>query len=194
MGFLGTTLIAPPIAPSPYMTEAAPRSTSMRSTDQVSNGKVTVPAPANSRVPSNSCITEPWPEKPRAAIEVLPLPGEGAPVMPVARVAASMTETSPRARMVSPVSTSMLAGVSSGVRPRRLPVCVGSASDSAVWAPASTCTGGRLGAACCAKLLPAPKARPMAADMPPRRRAAGRPRWRCGRRPAAPVRSPDGDA
>jgi hypothetical protein len=46
VGFLGTTLMAPPMAPSPNITEAAPRSTSMRSTDQVSNGKVTVPAPA----------------------------------------------------------------------------------------------------------------------------------------------------
>jgi hypothetical protein len=92
-------------------------------------------------VPSNSCITEPWPVKPRAAIAVPPLPGPGEPVMPVARVTASITDTSPRARMVSPVSTSMLAGVSSGVRPRRLPVCEGSSMASGVRRLASTCTG-----------------------------------------------------
>ncbi|MNY19921.1 hypothetical protein D3C86_1533780 [compost metagenome] len=77
------------------------------------------------RVPSSSCMTEPWPAKPRAVSAVPPLPGDGLPVMPVARVTASRTLWSPRARMVSPSSTSTLAGVSSGVRPMRLPVYSG---------------------------------------------------------------------
>jgi hypothetical protein len=93
--------------------------------------------------------------------------------MPVARVAASMTDTSPRARMVSPPSTSMLAGVSSGVRPRRLPVCVGSSMASGVRRSASTCTVARLplllpllpfpppgAAADCASAIEGPNANP----------------------------------
>jgi len=44
-GRLGMILIAPPIAPSPYMTEAGPRSTSILSADQLSRGNVRVPAP-----------------------------------------------------------------------------------------------------------------------------------------------------
>ena len=51
-GFFGITLITAPVAPSPYNTEAGPRSTSMRSTDQSSTGKVTVPAPLYMRTPS----------------------------------------------------------------------------------------------------------------------------------------------
>ncbi|MNL80382.1 hypothetical protein D3C87_2072210 [compost metagenome] len=34
LGFFGITLTTPPMAPSPYSTEAGPRSTSMRSTAQ----------------------------------------------------------------------------------------------------------------------------------------------------------------
>ncbi len=45
VGFFVTTLMTPPMAPSPYSTEDGPRRTSMRSTFHVSKGKVTVPAP-----------------------------------------------------------------------------------------------------------------------------------------------------
>jgi hypothetical protein len=43
----GTTLTTPPMAPLPYNTDEGPPSTSIRSTVQGSNGKVTVPAPTN---------------------------------------------------------------------------------------------------------------------------------------------------
>jgi len=41
-GRLGITLKAPPMPPSPYSTEEGPFNTSMRSTPQVSKGKVMV--------------------------------------------------------------------------------------------------------------------------------------------------------
>ncbi|MNE59351.1 hypothetical protein D3C76_999260 [compost metagenome] len=88
-GFFGTTLITAPVAPSPYSTDAGPRSTSMRSTDQVSTGKVTVPAPTYSRVPSYNCMVELCPVKPRADNAVPPLPGVPMKVMPGERVTAS---------------------------------------------------------------------------------------------------------
>ena len=50
--------MTPPIPPSPYSTEAGPRNTSMRSTDHVSNGNVTVPAPGNMRTPSYRVVTD----------------------------------------------------------------------------------------------------------------------------------------
>ncbi|MNT16676.1 hypothetical protein D3C72_1517900 [compost metagenome] len=148
-----------------------------------------MPAPTYRRVPSYSCITEPWPLKPRADSDEPPLPGAGEPVMPVARLAASTTDTSPRARIASPVSTSMLAGVSSGVRPRRLPVCVGSSRASGVWRLASTCTGVRLGRPVASPdwASTGPQARPSPSERPerPERRA------RCR---GGPERSRGGDA
>jgi len=54
--------------------------------------------------------------------------------MPGARLVASITDRSPRARIVAPSMTEIVAGVSSGVRPRRLPVAFGVVSVSrACW-------------------------------------------------------------
>ncbi len=100
---------------------------SIRSTIQGSVGNVIVPAAGKSRTPSTSCSTEPWPAKPRAASAVLPLPRLPTLVMPGARASASTIDMSPRARIVSPSITLSVAGVSSGVRLRRLPV------GEAVW-------------------------------------------------------------
>jgi hypothetical protein len=118
----------------------------MRSAFQGSNGKVMVPEPTYRRVPSNSHIVEPWPEKPRAAIDVPPLPGPGDMVMPVLRATASSVVTSPRSRTVSPRSTSMLAGVCKGVMPRRLPVEAGSFSAPGAAALLRTRTSGSVSA------------------------------------------------
>ncbi len=124
-GFLATVLITAPVAPSPYSTEAGPRSTSTRSTDQVSTGNVEVPMPMYMRLPSYSCITEPWPVKPRADNEVPPSPGVPVRLIPVAREIASCTLASPRSRICVPVWLSTLPGVCRALRFRREPAVVG---------------------------------------------------------------------
>ena len=63
----------------------------MRSTVQGSKGKLTVPAPTKSWSPSNSCITDPTPAKPRALTAPPPLPGFACEVTSTARVFASAT-------------------------------------------------------------------------------------------------------
>ena len=124
-GFFGNVLTTAPVAPSPYRTDAGPRNTSTRSTDQVSTGKVEVPMPMYMRLPSYNCITEPWPVKPRADNEVPPSPGVPVRLMPVAREIASCTLASPRSRICVPVRLSTLPGVCRAVRFRREPAVVG---------------------------------------------------------------------
>jgi hypothetical protein len=122
------TFTTPPIAPLPYITDAGPPRNSIRSTLHVSNGNVSVPEATKSWAPSYSFITEFRPPKPRDIRAPPPLPGAAWLVMPTIRVSASSTVTSPRCRIVSPVMMVRLAGVSSGVRPRR--VAVGAATAS----------------------------------------------------------------
>gem|GEM_PF-4314314 len=77
------------------MTEAEPRSTSMRSIDQVSNGKV-MPTPPYCRSPSYSRITEAPSVKPRLDSALRPLPGCGIALIAPARLIASLRLLSPR--------------------------------------------------------------------------------------------------
>ena len=95
-GRLGITFTTPPIAPFPYITDAGPPRNSMRSTLQVSNGKVSVPEATKSCAPSYSFMTELRPPNPRDIREPPPLPGAAWLVMPTIRVSASSTVTSPR--------------------------------------------------------------------------------------------------
>src|SRR3990167_8760963 len=145
-GFFGTTLITAPVAPSPYSTEAGPRSTSTRSTDQVSTGKVTVPAPTYWRGPSFSRLLPLCPVRPRADSAVPPLPGLPMLLMPGVRVPASCTLRLLRPRTCAPLRLLVLAGVCRAVRLRREPLLLGvcrSLSPSA--APlACTVTAGKL--------------------------------------------------
>src|SRR3569833_4295212 len=68
-------------------------------------------------------MTEPLPVTPRVLKEMLPLPGSGLAVKPVASwVTAEMMSYWPRSAMVSAGITSTLAGVCRRGRPRRLPV------------------------------------------------------------------------
>src|SRR3990167_8952713 len=141
-GFFGTTLITAPVAPSPYSTEAGPRSTSTRSTDQVSTGKVTVPAPTYWRVPSYSCMVALCPVKPRADSAVPPLPGLPMLLMPGVRVTASCTVRLLRPRTCAPLRLLVLAGVCRAVRPRREPLLLGICRSLAPSAAAWACTVG----------------------------------------------------
>ena len=100
----------------------------MRSTIHGSKGNVTVPEPMKNCAPSYSCITEPTPANPRALRPLPPLPGDACDVTPAARLLASEMVASPRSRTTSPGMIWTLAGVSSSVMPRRLPVNVGCSS------------------------------------------------------------------
>jgi hypothetical protein len=105
----------------------------MRSAIHGSVGKVMVPAAGNRRTPSISCRIEPCPAKPRAASAVPPLPGLPTLKKPGARASASAMDMSPRARIASPSMLAIEAGVSSGVRLRRLPVASGRVSAWLCW-------------------------------------------------------------
>ena len=121
---------------------------SIRSTIHGSVGKVSVPAAGNSRTPSISWSTDPWPLNPRAASAVLPLPRLPTLVMPGARLSASAIAMSPRARIVAPSMTDSVAGVSSGDRLSRLAVPLGTVR-SASWRPV-TMMSSDMGSAVCA--------------------------------------------
>src|SRR3989344_255489 len=145
-GFFGTTLITAPVAPSPNSTEAGPRSTSTRSTDQVSTGKVTVPAPTYWRGPAYSCMVALCPGKPRGDSAVPPLPGLPMLLMPGVRVTASCTLRLLRPRTCAPLRLLVLAGVCKAVRPRREPLLLGVCRSLSPSAEAFACrvTAGRL--------------------------------------------------
>ena len=78
----------------------------------------------------------------------LPLPAFDAFVKPALRVAASRMLVSMRARIASPSMTSTVAGVSSSVRSKRLPVVL----SGALWVPntISSSTSRELGPVTCA--------------------------------------------
>ncbi len=97
----------------------------MRSTIHGSLGKFTVPMPVYRRVPSNSCITDAWPLKPRAERPVPPSPGVPMKLMPGLRVTAAWTLGLLRRRTSSPLMLLVLAGVSRALRPRREPALTG---------------------------------------------------------------------
>jgi hypothetical protein len=117
----------------------------MRATDQVSTGKVTVPAPTYWRVPSYSCMVAEWPVKPSADNAVPPLPGVPRVLMPGVRVTAACTVRLLRERTSAPLRLVVLAGVCRADSSRREPAVVGvcrSLSPSST-ACAWTVTSGR---------------------------------------------------
>ncbi len=140
-GFFGTMLMTPPMAPSPWMTEAGPRSTSMRSMDQVSNGKVT-PTPPYWRRPSYRRITDAPSVKPRLDSALRPLPGCGIALIAPARLIASLRLLSPRCSSWSRSMTVSAAGVCSTLRPTAEPA-LGTA-DSSPWRVSTTRTVSRV--------------------------------------------------